>query len=272
MMKRVARELLGRFVPGITGAALALSLVAGLVTPSGANADEKDARNLIKKMSNYLAAQKAISFAYDANLEVVTTDKEKLELVSSGTVTLQRPDKIRVTRSGGFADVELVFDGKDMTLLGKNANLYSQLLIPGTIDHLIDELRDKYNRPLPAADLLMANVQDQLMANVTAVKDLGSGVVGGVECDHLAFRNEEVDYQIWIAQGDRPYPCRFVITSKVVNGGPQYSIQVRDWKSGASVAAADFKFKNSTNAKKVDFKDVPGTDDLPPNFQMGGRK
>ena len=198
-------------MPGITGAALALLL--GFGTPLGANADEKDARRLVKAMSDYLAAQKAISFAYDATLEVVTAEKQKLALASSGTVTLNRPDKIRAARSGGFADVELTFDGKTMTLLGKNANLYSQLDVPGTIDHLIDELKDTYKRPLPAADLLMANVNDELMPDVVDVKDIGSGVVGGVECDHLAFRNKDVDWQIWIAQGDRPYPCRYVITS-----------------------------------------------------------
>lgn len=109
--------------------------------------------------------------------------------------------------TGGFADVEFVFDGKTLTLLGKTANLYGQLEVPGTLDHLIDELRDKYRRPAPGTDLLLSNVNDKLMATVVNVKDLESGVIGGVECDHLAFRTKDVDWQIWIAQGSRPYPC-----------------------------------------------------------------
>ena len=80
--------------------------------------------------------------------------------------------------------------------LGKTANLYGQLEVPGTIDHLIDELRDKYGKPVPGADLLLSNIYDELMATVVDVKDMGSGVIGGVECDHLAFRTEEVDWQI----------------------------------------------------------------------------
>ena len=86
--------------------------------------------------------RQAISFDYDAALEVVTTDKQKLALASSGTVTLNRPDKIRAARAGGFVDVETVFDGKTLTLLGKNANKYTQLEFAGTIDQLIDELRE----------------------------------------------------------------------------------------------------------------------------------
>ena len=47
----------------------------------------------------------------------------------------------------------MVFDGKTLRLLGKNTNLYTQVEAPGTIDQLVDVLRDKYHRPVPAADL-----------------------------------------------------------------------------------------------------------------------
>jgi hypothetical protein len=77
------------------------------------------------------------------------------------------------------------------------------------VDHLIDVLQNQYNRPLPAADLLLTNAYPELMTDVTEAKDLGSGVIGGIECDHLAFRGKEVDWQIWIAQGSRPFPCKY---------------------------------------------------------------
>ena len=67
-------------------------------------------------MSDYLAAQKAISFDYDSNLEIVSTDQQKVGLASSGTLTLNRPDRLHATRTGGFANVEMAFDGKTLTL------------------------------------------------------------------------------------------------------------------------------------------------------------
>jgi hypothetical protein len=252
---------------------VALGLMLGLGgARSGASAAEADARNLFKAMSDYMAAQKSISFQYDTDLEIVTKDRQKLGLASSGRVTLNRPDKIRVTRTGGFADVEFLFDGKTLTLLGKTSNLYAQLEVPGTIDHLIDELRDKYRRPVPGADLLLSNLNDTLMATVTNVKDLGSGVIGGVECDHLAFRTKGVDWQIWIAQGSRPYPCRYVITSTKVPQAPQYSLTIRDWKTGDEVGSDDFSFKNATNATKKGLADLPNMDELPQIFAVGGKK
>ncbi len=266
-MKKITRKLVKISVVNISVAAL--SLIVGLGTPSGARADEADAKKLLKAMSDYMAAQKAISFGFDATLEVVTKDKQKLALASSGTVTLNRPGKVRVTRRGGFADIEMLFDGKTLTLFGKNANLFTQIDVPGTVDHLVDELRNKYNRPLPAADLLMSNAYDELMRDVVDIKDLGSGVIDGVECDFLAFRTKEVDWQIWIAHGDRPYPCRYVITSKRMTHGPQYSIQIRDWKTGDEVASDDFGFKNPTNAKTIDLKELRDMDELPEHFKRG---
>jgi hypothetical protein len=141
--------------------------------------------------------------------------------------------------------------------------------MPAKIDNLVDVLREKYNRPLPAADLLMSNSYDELMADVTDVKDLGSGVINGVECDYLAFRKKKIDFQIRIAQGVRPYPCRYAITSKDIPLSPQYSIQISDWKTGAEVAADDFGFKNATKAKKVDVKDLKGMSALPDHFKKG---
>ena len=220
--------------------------------------DSAEAKKLLKAMSDYLTAQKAISFSYDANLQVVTNSDQKLGLASSGTVSLSRPDKVRTTRSGGFVDVETVFDGKTLTLLGKNANKYTQVEIPGTVDQLVDELKDKYGLPLPAADLLMTNSYDELMEGVYDSKDLGSGVINGAECDSLAFRKDDVDFQIWVAHGEQTYPCRLVITSTQVGGGPEYSVQVRDWKTGDAVAADDYAFKAPADAEKIDVKDLQG--------------
>lgn len=235
--------------------------------------DSPEAKKLLKAMSDYLAAQKALSFSYDANLQVVTNTEQKLGLASSGTVILSRPDKVHTTRSGGFVESEALFDGKTLTLMGKNVNKYTQVEMSGTVDQLIDELKDKHGLPLPAADLLMTNAYDELMQGVYDSKDLGSGVINGHECDSLAFRKDDVDFQIWVAHGDQPYPCRLAITSRQVKGAPEYTVQIRDWKSGDAVMLGDFAFKNPTNAEKIDVNDLKqNLSELPGNFVLGDAK
>ena len=248
--------------------ALAMAAAAVLGTPFTARADEAFAKQRLKAMSDYMAAQKAISFDYDSTLEVVSNDNQKVGLASSGKITLNRPDKIHGTRKGGFADIEFVFDGKTLTFLGKHANAYAQVEAAGTIDQLIDVLRDKYHRPVPGADLLMSNIYGELEPEVKNTKDLGAGVIGGVECDHLAFRTSDVDWQMWIAQGDRPYPCRYVITSPKVAAVPQYTIDVRSWKTGSEAAADSFSLQLPKDAKKISPEDVPEFDELPSIFAL----
>jgi hypothetical protein len=270
---------MGRLNNPITRGSLGImtrALLASAVCVSAftvARAGEADATKLLKAMSDYMASQQAISFNYDAGLEVVTSDDQKLALLSSGSVVLNRPDKVRFTRQGGFADIELMSDGKTLTLFGKNANVYIQADAPASVDQLVNDLQEKFKRPMPAADLLLTNSYDELTSDVIDIKDLGSGVVGGVECDYLAFRKKDVDFQIWIAQGSKPYPCRFSITSHMVAGSPQYSIQLRDWKTGSDAEKADFAFKNASNAAKVEIVEVREKfSDLLANFTMGGGK
>lgn len=250
---------------------LAFAFVALALGGSPAAAAEPDPLALLKAMSDWLAATKTFDFAYDATLEVVTPEEERIGLAASGTVSVARPDRIRATRTNGFADVEMVFDGKTFTLFGREAGLYAAVPAPGSTDALIDTLRESYGVPLPAADLLGADVFAALTEEpITDAKDLGAGVIRGKVCDHLAFRNAEADWQIWIAQGDAPYPCRFTITARDVPQAPQYTVDVRDWRIGG---AADFSFAPPPGAREVDLEafrnEVP---DLPPNFSIGAEQ
>ena len=120
---------------------------------------------------------------------------------------------------------------------------------PGTIDQLIDQLRDKFHRQLPGADLLISNVYDALMTDVTDVKDLGSGVIGGKECDHLAFRAKDTDWQIWIAQGEAALSLPLCASPARASTRPRNS----RWRfvTGRPVAAgADFTFTPPAGAKR----------------------
>jgi hypothetical protein len=98
------------------------------------------------------------------------------------------------------------------------------------------------------------------------MNDLGSGVIRGTECDHLAFRTKDVDWQIWIAQGARPYPCRYVIASSKVAGSPEYVLDVSGWKAGAEVAPDSFKLTIPSGAKKLNPDDVPDLNEIPGIF------
>lgn len=239
----------------------AIGLAVGLsCSAPAAFADEAQAKEILKAMTDYLAAQQTLSFNVDSSLEIVTTDEHKLSIASSASVYLQRPDKLRLERKGGFATIDLAFDGKTLSVVNREAKVLGQEELAGTVDVLIDTLRDKHGRPLPAADLLAADPGAILTAEIKEVHDLGSGFIHGQECDHLAFRSETADWQIWVAQGDMPHPCRLTITSKDVAGWPTYTLDFTDWGKGA--APAEFTLAAPEGAAAVAITEVPDLDEV----------
>jgi hypothetical protein len=120
--------------------------------------------------------------------------------------------------------------------------------------------------------LLLSNAYDVLMSDVIDAKHIGQGVIDGVECEHLAFRDPDTDWQIWVEVGPRPTPRKYVITSKAVTGGPQYTLRIKDWKTDAQLGADAFVFKPPADAKKIDLKALSEIDEVPAGVVPGGKK
>jgi hypothetical protein len=231
---------------------------------------EHDAKTILKAMSDYVGGQSNISFAFDSAIEVITPDMEKIQFTNSGEVLLSRPDKLRARRVGGYADVELVFDGKTASILGRNLNGYIQFDAVGTVDQLIEALRAGHGVALPGADLLLAQPYDALITGVLEAKHIGRGVVDGIECEHLAFRNFDTDWQLWVEVGDRPMPKKLVITSKTINSAPQYTVTVKDWTTGADPVADAFVFSPPAGAVTLTPEDLVKLDELPESAPVEG--
>ena len=124
----------------------------------------------------------------------------------------------------------------------------------------------------PGADLLLANVFDDLMDDVIDAKQIGIGVIDGVECAHLAFRTSEVDWQIWIELGARPIPRKYIITSKSVAAAPQYTLRIKEWKTDVQINADSFMFTPPQGTKQVAANEFPRADEVPDGVVMGGLK
>jgi hypothetical protein len=257
------------------GRVLAIAFVAASVVsaaPAAHAQQSDDAMQILKAMSSYLVSQKTISMTFDSDIEVITTDLQKIQFTSSGRVQLSRPDKIRATRTGGYADLEMVFDGKTVSIIGKNENKFVQADIPGSVDQLMDRLTGEYNVQAPGATLLRSNVFEELTSDVIASEHIGRGVIDGIECEHLAFRDSEVDWQIWIELGARPIPRKLVITSKAVTGAPQYTMRIKVWGGDVPTGTEAFAFKPPAGATKVAIEALANMDEVPPGVVAGGKK
>lgn len=247
---------------GLLAASLAVALGLSAGPALAAEAVNPDADEILRSMSTFLAGTKAFSVSADVSNEIITRDGQKLQFNAYSTLVLQRPSSFNFTRHGRFADVALFYDGRKLTIYGKTINAYVQKDLAGTIDDAIGELETGLGLSIPGADLLIAAPYAALAAGVTSSSYLGTAYVQGVECHHLAFREGDVDWQLWVKAGDDPVPMKYVITTKWLTGAPQYSVQFRDWNTKPAIAAGTFTFTASKGAEKLEALPVDETGEI----------
>ena len=257
---------------GVLRRGLWLLSAALLLAAPGAWAQAGDARAMLKAVSDYVGRQKTIELTFDSGIEVITPQMEKIQFTNSGGALLNRPNQLRAQRVGGYADVAMAFDGKTVSIVARHLNGYAQFEAPGSVDQLFEALRAGHGISLPFADLLLSNSYDTLVAGVMEAKHIGRGVIDGRECEHLALRNFDTDWQLWVEVGDKPIPRKMVITSKTLNSAPQYTLRVKTWNTDVKPAPDAFVFRPPANAKKLSSDALVGLDELPPESGTGANK
>jgi hypothetical protein len=209
---------------------------------------------LLQKMSRTLASTKRFEVDVSHTMEAVTKKGQKLQFAAQSSVAVERPAKLKTDRLGPLADTQFVYDGKEITVYGKKAKLYAQTPAPKTLDKTIDFARDKFDLDAPGADLLYSDPYKILMEDAVSGKYLGLEPIGDRMCHHLAYRGHDTDWQIWVQDGPQALPCRFVITSKKVEGQPQFSMTFGHWNTSPQFSADEFTFTPPKDATQIDFK------------------
>ena len=145
-------------------------------------------------------------------------------------------------------------------------------MLRAPFDQLLEALRSGQGVSMPFGDLLLSDPYAALVAGVKEAKHIGRGVIDGVECEHLAFRNFDTDWQLWVEVGARPIPRKMVITSKIVNNAPQYTLRVKSWKTSVQPAPDAFAFTPPAGAEKLRPDALIGLDELPQGAPEGGNQ
>jgi hypothetical protein len=236
----------------------------------GAEPIDPETDRILKSMSAYLASTKAFTLNAEVALEVVLKNGQKLQRMSSETLVVQRPSRFRIQVKAVLADAEFVFDGKTLTLYGRKPNVYVQREVSGSIDDGIRAIEAETGISAAGADLLFADPYAVLAEGVESSAYLGTGYVDGIECHHLAFREDQFDWQLWVRTGDRPLPMRYVITSTWQTGAPQLEVSMRDWNTSPQITDQQFTFSVPNGARKLDA--IPTEDIDTVEFQKEGQR
>ena len=82
-----------------------------------------------------------------------------------------------------------------------------------------------------------------------------AALIDGNPCDQFAFRQEGVDWQVWIQKGDSPLPRKLVITTTDEVAQPQY-ISVLDWNLAPALNDAMFIFAPPPDSYRIAIQEI----------------
>lgn len=193
-------------------------------------ASQVQARAILMKMAQFLEGTQSFHVILRAGYDAVQPSGQKIEFAENRTVTLSRPDRLRVEseRSDG-ATILTVFTGKELVLVDHASNVYATAPQPGTLDDSIVYFVRDLGMRLPLAAMLLSRLQAELQERVRSVDYVEKTSIYDAVSHHLVARTDTVDFQVWVADGDKPLPQRIVMTYRTAAGQPQFWAQFSDW-------------------------------------------
>ncbi|HWP93716.1 MAG TPA: DUF2092 domain-containing protein [Thermodesulfobacteriota bacterium] len=236
---------------------LALTLMAIPVRAQTAGQDpdiDPKAMEINKKMADSLSKTPRFSVTVDIGYDAVQEDGQKIEYGSVRNITIVRPNKARfdITERDGDKN-GFIFDGNQIFAFSGGSNVYATAQKTGTIDEAFDYFTEQLDMTLPPSQLFHNNLPTELDELITSLRYVDGQTVAGVPCDHLAGTTENVDFQIWIAKGDKPLAQRYIITYKEWEGEPQFRAQFSNWNLSPSVSDSLFAFTPPKGMEKIPF-------------------
>ena len=211
----------------------------------------------MKKMEVFLKTLTTYSIHADTTTDEVLLAGPKVQFGGTIGATVRLPNRLRLTVEREDKDTqEFFYNGSTLAVWIKGRNTWASSPVPSTVGDMLAQVRAKYALSFPLDDLIRGASNGELMDGVTAAVVIGTGIVAGVECDHLGFHKKGVDAQLWIEKGGRPLPRKFVITTLSEPSQPQHS-EVLTWNLTPKIDEAMFNFTPPAGAEKIVFAEPP---------------
>ena len=236
----------------LASAAYAQPAPAPAAPAGAADSDiDPDAMEALKRMSAYLGTQTSFELKSSGAFDLVLDDGQRLQFGDNATFKVRRPNGFVIERIGDYKDRRFTYDGKQLTVSSPRTAYYAQVEAPPTIRETLALAADRYGIELPLTDLFRWSEPGGGRADdIQEALYVGPAVIDGTRTDHYAFREAEVDWQIWIAQGDSPVPRKIVITDRTDPSSPQYTATL-SWNFRPAFDAQTFAFQAPAGALPI---------------------
>jgi hypothetical protein len=228
--------------PALTGLAALSLIVCAACGPREPTTDAERlarGRELVEQMSTRLAAETGVRVTTTEVRDVVHASGRKETVSQTGVYTMRRPDRFHSKVTGGRG-LETWYNGKTLTVAIHADKVFAQAPMPDTIDRTLDALAERYDVPLPMADLFVSSAAKALLSDTTTGGYVGTDNVGGTPAVHLAFTDVGVDWDLWLPVEGDPLPLRLKVVQKSRTGQPTADLTFTAWDFAPQTADATF--------------------------------
>ena len=228
------------------------------VAPEERPAVDPAAIAALERMGGYLRNLQSFEVRTATTMDMITEvtpgEEQKLQFAGTGLYRVRRPNAFYVEQRTDRRQRQYYYDGTNLTVYAPRMHYYAQVAAPQTIAETVTLLEERYNITLPLTDLFTWGTSAADTANIITAQHVGFARVGEDECDHYAFRQGELDWQIWIRRGDQPLPRKVVITTREMEGQPQFVSELT-WTLNPRFENAVFTFTPSSEARRIQIAD-----------------
>ncbi len=211
-------------------------------------------REVLSDACKYLAQTPFFGITAEIWQEHVTDSGEKLQFTRVVDMEVKRPDRLHVVVESPRVNQQFWYNGDSLTILDGKRNLYSATSMPANLDAMLDTAHDQFGIDLPLIDLAISDPYSNAVARVQNGRYLGISQAMGFACHHLAFTQDNIDWQVWIQDGPQPLIRKFVITHKNEPGSPEFTALIRSWNLNDRIADSDFAFTPPRGATKIEMR------------------
>jgi hypothetical protein len=213
---------------------------------------EPEAQAMVRAMCEYVSGLQNFALEAHDTTDHVLDSGQKIQYALHRSLTVSRPARLRADTKGDLADRSVWKDGASLSIADHDDRVYGSLEVPESVDATCDFLEAKYGMHLPLSDLLSADPWKIFSERVTGGFVVGPSAVDGHACMHLAFTQDNVDWEIWIDSGEVPAPRKLVLTYKQLPSFPQYQVVLRELRPLQTVDGATFRFAAPEGYEKID--------------------
>ncbi len=216
---------------------------------------DAEALAAVSGMAAYLHTLRSYKVVTATQRDEVDIFGQLLTFGGETTYKVRTPDAFVIDVIEDNQAREYIYDGSSVIVFAPRMGFYAKFAAPSTIRETLDLASTKYAVTVPLDDLFTWNSGDTNHKNLTSAHVVGPAKVAGKDTMQYAFRQPGIDWQIWIATGDRPLPLRVEIVASDDPARPRFEAELA-WDTAVTFTADTFAFTPPADAKQIPIRSV----------------